>query len=235
MATDIKNSSLVTGLVSYWSFDGNSNDLHGSNNGTDNSITYGAGLIDDAAQTDNAADDITVADNASLDVTELGISFWIKTTHSGSNVNLLSRYDDATDRSFRIEMTTTGTVRGLVYLSDNTNSPTVATAASNNDSWTHIVFNAYVDGSDLDVEIYRNGTLAASDTAIGGSSVQQTASSLIMLGATGVVSGIGTAELDEAGYWNRRLTSTDVTDLYNGGSGIPYDAGTVFTPKVIMF
>jgi hypothetical protein len=31
--------------------------------------------------------------------------------------------------------------------------------------------------------------------------------------------------MDEVGLWNKYISTTEITDLYNSGTGIPYDAG----------
>ena len=44
--------------------------------------------------------------------------------------------------------------------------------------------------------------------------------------------------IDECGIWSRVLTAGEITDLYNSGAGLPYDAGggggggSTFTPKI---
>jgi len=42
--------------------------------------------------------------------------------------------------------------------------------------------------------------------------------------------------LDEVGIWDKALTSTEVSDLYNSGNGLPYEAAaaSTFIPRIMM-
>jgi len=56
----------LNNFISYWKFDGNSNDSVGSNNGTPTSITYSTGLIGQAAVFNGTTSKVVVPDAANL-------------------------------------------------------------------------------------------------------------------------------------------------------------------------
>src|ERR1051326_1866471 len=68
-------------LVSYWRFEGNSNDSKGSNNGSDTSITYssGNGNFGQGAGFNGSSSKIVITDNSSLHLlSAFTILGWIK-------------------------------------------------------------------------------------------------------------------------------------------------------------
>lgn len=48
------------------------------------------------------------------------------------------------------------------------------------------------------------------------------ANPLLRIGRINIVGGTSPYNLDECGFWNRSLTTTELTDLYNGGAGITF-------------
>jgi hypothetical protein len=83
--SDVKNSGLATGLVSYWELEessGTRNDSHGSNNLTDvNTVGVATGIQGDAADFVRANTEsltITDASQTGLDITgDMSLSFWM--------------------------------------------------------------------------------------------------------------------------------------------------------------
>lgn len=72
--------------------------------------------------------------------------------------------------------------------------------------------------------LYINGSLVTTGTL----PPSLSAGFPINLGANGDFSQALTGLLDEVGIWNRALTSTEVTALYNSGDGLPYPFGGVY-------
>ena len=85
-------------LTSYWSFDSNSNDGVGANNGTDTSMTYTAGKFSNAATFNGTTSKIVVADASSLKPTgEFTIGGWFKTSNTGALKSLFSSFAGLTN------------------------------------------------------------------------------------------------------------------------------------------
>lgn len=85
-------------------------------------------------------------------------------------------------------------------------------------TWNHLVFT--YNGSV--VSGYVNGSLVATTTSSGDGSSGIGTTLFIGAPSNSYYSGAydwSNAIIDEVGYWSKALTQTEVTDLYNGGSG----------------
>ncbi len=89
-----------------------------------------------------------------------------------------------------------------------------------NETWYHAVAVVNSTGTTL----YVNGTIVDTTThSINlGTTTDDNAFGVRDLGSGGGKDNFWQGEIDECGYWNRTLTSSEVTDLYNGGVGIQY-------------
>lgn len=245
MATDVKNdANLSTGLVSYWELEeasGTRVDSHGSNDLTDNNtVTQGTGKQGNCAdfEVDNTEYlSITNAAQTGLDRTgDFSFAFWWKpetitqnhgfwTTVNGNNNNYGVRALWNTNNDLILN------VRSASGSDNHTlNNNFVPTAGT----WYHIVFTfdssaaqakAYIDSTAQTTSTltYSNSTTGDGGARIGGATVSANAWDLDAL-------------IDEFGFWSKVLTQTEVNDLYNSGSGIPYEAAAAtFVPKIMMF
>jgi hypothetical protein len=218
--------ALDSNLISYWKLDANSNDSVNSNNGTDTSITYSAGKISNGADLNASSDKIAVATNANLEMAAQSWSFWIKTSDATSNVNVISRYEDATKRSFRsILNNTAGEISFAWYDTSNNNTALDNTSDINDGAWHHIVAVCDTDGSDLRTAIYVDSSQVGTTATHAGSttSIKTTGGASVAFGGGNGIDASGfVGMLDEIGLWSRALTSAEVTELYNAGAGKTY-------------
>ena len=87
-------------LVAYYSLNGNSIDSVNGYNGTDTNVTYVSGKIGKAASFNGTSAKVTIANNATLQITDnLTLCAWIKTESTGEqriiiNVMLMLTYMD---------------------------------------------------------------------------------------------------------------------------------------------
>lgn len=237
-ATDIANSSLATGLVSYWEMEETSGtrvDSHGSNDLTDNNtVLYAAGIQGNASDHEASLTEyLSIADAAQtgLDITgDITIVAWINRESDGSYA-LIGKSNfgqGASGRAYAILLDTVGGTAHLdVNISNGSSDVWKSTAATlNTGTWYHIgmVYTASA-GS---VQFYVNG--AAQGSALTGlpTSIGNDANPLVIGGAFDGASMSYKFDglIDEVGIWSRTLSSTEIGELYNSGSGIPYDAGT---------
>ena len=88
--------------------------------------------------------------------------------------------------------------------------------------WDHVV--ATYDGNLL--KIYFNGTLEGTSFTTGGDIAVDDNIDIHIgsrdTGFAGISKDPSGAKNDEIGVWNRALTQSDVTALYNGGAGLTY-------------
>jgi hypothetical protein len=87
-------------------------------------------------------------------------------------------------------------------------------------NWTHFVLS--YDGSTKVAKLYRDGTIYATALALTSAQLADTGQGFSIAFTPGWGFGSLSGKFDEVGLWNRPMTSGEVTDLYNGGSGLTY-------------
>jgi hypothetical protein len=205
------------GLVGYWPFNGNANDVSGNgNNGTNNGATLTAdrfGNSNSAYNFNGISNKIEVDDNAQFQFTTFSVSLWVNANSGFSLVNK-SDWSNGSLEAFNI-----GLGANLLNSSIKMNSNCLAGVGWNNittntgslyNNWKHIV--VVFDG--LNVRHFINGVLVNSqplvglmDTCFGGK---------LKFGAWWQNSpDYLNGKLDDIGIWNRALTQEEITNLYN--------------------
>ena len=219
----IAHCALTTDIVGYWKLDGNSNDATASDDdGTDTSITYSNanGIINNGAGFNGSSGKITLsASGFPTGNSARSVNLWFKPgTVSGSRQLFL--YGTATTgRKFGIARA--GNRILVVCYGFNAN---VASNSSLSAGTMYMVTVTF-DGSG-NIKYYLNGSTAGTATL---ATINTTADNgEIGHGWDGYFNG----SIDEVGIWDRELTSTEVTDLYNSGDGLQYPFTTA-TRRII--
>ena len=217
-------SPLLTGLYGAWNADGNTNDSFGTNNGTANGgLTYTAGKVNQAFNYNGTNSYINFTNKQALKINgAFTISVWLKPSNLSNSFGVVSQY----------LFEPGGGPRGFNFYVDN-GTPGIFyvrnTGAANGENhylgmgstiplnvWSHIVvifnpgvsFRYYLNGGLIRENYQYSGNVQYpydtnySDAYIGGSSY------------TGLLDGVT--------IWNRALTQSEVTELYNGGNGKQY-------------
>ena len=212
---------LWDGLQAYYTADNTPNDALGNYNLTAiNGANYGTGIINQGFNFDGVNDYYDAGNVLDFDgSTSFSFSFWVNPTTVG-NKNLIQKW--------------TGLNEGYIIflfgsklrfgLSNNisTNVLRVETTTSITTSMTHITI-TYDGSKDVSgVKIYINGisdTLTTLNNTLTGS-----ASTTANLEFGRIASAVGWYDgiLDEVGVWDKELTASEVTDLYNSGAGLQY-------------
>jgi hypothetical protein len=232
--------TLTTGLVGYWPFCGNANDATSNGN---NGTVSGASLTTDRFGNANSAynfngtsNKIEVNATTAFNVSQFTVSVWANTS-SPSVQNLVSKsnWSNANSETFG-----TGMDASSIWVTVKKNSNCVAGAGWNsfttpkpsnfNGNW-HLYTFSY-DGAFL--KIYLNGVLTNSlplsgpmDICNGGQLKMGTWWS----GDTKYFNG----KLDDIGFWNRPLTNSEVTQLYNQGQATySWSPGGETTPSITV-
>jgi len=227
--------ALTDSIVSYWklneSSDGSGavtrNDSWSTNHLTDNNTTpSGTGILGNCVDIELSNNEyLSIADNTSLSITgNISISCWVKLESAPSNDNraFVSKWNPTgNDRSYMFSYLDSG---GTKYLQFNqsyngTAEQTFVKAQTlNTGSWYFLVvtFNVstgvctfYVDGSSI-------GTDTQSALAIYNSNAAFVIGRMRTSDNTYQYDGL----IDEVGLWSKVLTSTEVTELWNGGAGL---------------
>lgn len=231
-AVDIKNdATLGTNLVSCWSMDESSTgagavsraDSKGSNTLTDNNtVASAAGKFSNGADFERSNSEyLSIADasQSGLDFTSsFSFAYWLK-PESVRQMNIMNKWvGTGNQRSYSHEVTPT-TIGFNVSPNGTTNAsmtpnPTHSLATS---TWAHIAI-SWNDSTDV-AAVFFNGSLISSSTLTSAGIFNSTSAFQLGKdqGTTAYLDGI----LDEFAIWSKAITTAEVVDLYNGGTGIP--------------
>lgn len=215
------SSPLLTGLVSYWKLDessGTAADSKGSNTGTvSGTVTQGASGKISTAYTFSGFSNtyLDCGTDASLRITSAGtISAWVYQTTSNPYPTVVGNDDFDTDRhGYNFFIRSDGTVS--LELASASASQSINGGTITNNAWHHIV--ATWDGTNAHIFIDGVDGGAVSQTV-----TPTTNTSSFKIGNASIGTYNFTGTIDEVGVWSRALTGSDVTSLYNSGSGKTY-------------
>jgi hypothetical protein len=224
------HATLTTGLIAYYSLNGNANDNSG--NGHNGSLVGGpisvGCRLDRGYLFNGTSRYINCGTSLAYETATVSVSLWAETAYTGTAEQSLAAKASATvahqqwmlrrnatskDISFNVQ------VGGTLYSANSLVIPDTG--------WRHYV--GTYDGNN--VKIYVDGNLKATTPIVG--SITTNASLPIYIAArvtgTGPYTGAATyynGAIDEVGIWDKALTQEEVTDLYNDYNGLPYSAIT---------
>jgi hypothetical protein len=206
----------TNGLVGYWPFNGNANDASGNgNNGTVNGATLTTdrfGKANSAYSFNGVSDFISVNPNTSY-CNGLSISLWCKLLESTRNQGvqfLVSKGQDTEKGHFHIGYNNSkisGRINGLSTL--GAIAPDMYPVPHN--SWINVVF-TYNNNVEV---LYIDGKLVHSQPLI---DIFENLATNIFIGRHKLINCcqyFTKGLLDDIGIWNRALSSSEVTSLYN--------------------
>jgi len=227
------NTPSTPGLVYYLKLDEVSGDSlvesRGSNTGTSIGTNSVVGKIGQSRNFNGASYIDSNVNLASILGGTASISFWIKTGISGSSI--FWQAPGITG----VESGSTNDVRygwidevGKIHV-DAGNGATAASANPINDnSWHHVVLTRNsVTGI---VQIYVDNSAPVSATSESGNKTTPISTLGRIVGSVGASRGYFIGALDEIGIWNKVLTASEVSALYNGGNGLSYSGLSIFPP-----
>jgi hypothetical protein len=209
-------SSLLTGLVSYWNLNepnGIRSDSAGTNNLTDNGgVGSTIGKQGNAADFDGTNYLSTALDGTTL--TAVSIALWFRaddiTTANLEGVLSWARTGRRTDDNpFIILQLDSGNFQ--VYVDQGYQ---FIVGSLTNNTWYHTVL--IYNGTDW--KLYLDGGLAGTYTGGIGTFIRNANTVYVGSGFNNQFPG----DIDEVGIWDRALAGSEITTLYNGGSGITY-------------
>lgn len=190
-------STLLNGLLSYWSLDGNFLDPAGSKNGTGNNVTFGSGKIGQAGVFSGSNSRVTFS---AVSVTNtFTISAWIYPTSDANSWQAIL-CQDTNNGLFR---------RGGGAI--NYYPAGLSTTGTPLNTWSHVV----VRNTAGSMRFFINGVMDSPNPTFNG-----TPNFVVMGDSNSSEYFVG--NIDEVGVWNRALTDSEITQLYNAGSGNAY-------------
>ena len=211
----------TNGLVGWWPFDGNANDLSGNGN---NGVVFGStpaidrfGVPNKAYSFDGFNDSISVLSNSSVQLTnsnELTFSFWFKVnSFNPFGGALISKYRNGQIMNSSIFISPVAP--NLIQIGGN-GSVAFQTFAFNPNIWNHVVV-AYNSAGNNSAKIYLNGSVLTTLINLPLNSVFN--STNLKFGSTSCPPNDPNCNfynglLDDVGTWNRALTDCEIQQLY---------------------
>jgi len=238
---------LNTNLVSYWKLDETTGtnvvDSVGIYNGTaqDTGLLGYTGIIDkcftsfsvSGTTTTNYVDHRIDVANFPRPVSAVTVSSWIYYNATDRTSTIVGAADGGAgnlEDTWRLDVDySTDKPQINIYVSSTLYTVT-APIAINTQEWYHVAFT--YNGSSL--KLYVNGEINGTDSTMSGD----------LDGGTGIAFSSESDEkyfrdgymysgkIDEVGIWNRSLSADEITQLYNGGTGITYTSS--FPPTITL-
>ena len=197
-------------LMAWYSFDTNVSDDHGTKDGVPIGVTHlTSGCVLSGCYSFDGNDYIDLTDNYNGVYDSFAISLWVK--YSSSNQMIL--WSGINNEGPEI-MQINGYLR-FIYTTGSGNNDLENTGTPNNGMWRHLV--AIYNGTHK--AIWIDGVLNAS-TATSGFGLTPATDTEIGKRPGDTIYYIG--QMDEVGFWNRSLTPTEISQLYNNGNGFSY-------------
>jgi hypothetical protein len=212
---------LLNGLISYWKLDeANASatlaDSVGTNNLGGATVQSIAGKINTANYWGDSAA-FAIADNASVRVSsDFTFSLWVSMGAIKNSSILAKAVGDFSFSTFDYIIQYNGTAFVLQAGGIAAIATTPAVTAG---IWYHLV--VWWDSTDSKARIRVNDSTTYASTGTG--TLTQTATPFFM-GCPSTIPFTGI--IDEVGFWKRKLTAAEMTQLFNGGSGWPFSSFT---------
>jgi MSHA biogenesis protein MshQ len=229
----------VTAPTAYWKLDESSGDAVDSVtslNAVNTSVTYASAKINNGATYSGSAYH-TISDNSAIKPSStFSLQMWLNITSTATSYQMfMAKGENAGDtRSYELrQFGTTSQIELQARTGGGSYMQARTTTAIGTGAWTHVVYTR----SGTTQKIYINGTsdtLASNVTQSG--TVDYSTDALWFGQRNGGLRYNGKA--DEIGIWNVELTSAEVTELYNSGSGLSYDnfnGAAGFVPKLVWY
>jgi hypothetical protein len=199
--------TLTTSLISYYKLD-DATDFFGSNNLTNNgSVTFVAGHVGNAASF-NATNFLNIVSASGLPsgAGAWSINLWLNHNSSESG-DRPTVFFGAVGGSGQIGIYRLGT-SGDLYLTDPPGTDVDSTKTVSNNTWHMLT--ATFDGTTIRTYVDNvAGATTAPTPNISGTKIE------IGRDGTNMMTGL----IDEVGIWSKKLSTTEITDLWNSGNG----------------
>ena len=223
-----------TNMISWWPGDGNANDIYSTNNGTlqGGATATNAGLVGQCFSFDGTNGYVQIPDSPVLRPTNLTVEAWVKFSSlnsaasnpghqyivfkqnsRGNQYNFegfglgKDRYPNVTNRAGDVLYFNVSSAAGVIYEVDS--SVIVQTGV-----WYHV---AGVRGTNF-IQLYVNGALQGQTSV---STPQDYGNYPLYFGTTGqpaFFDGKLAGQLDEVSIYNRALSASEITAIYNAGA-----------------
>ena len=219
------NSSIETNLISYWGMTNTTNThIPDISNGEVNITTVFAGgfplqvpgIIGNAQYKTDEGSDAILNVTTNIDLIRnmnrnFSIVFWVNMTYCDAGGNTQGMFSVEDGWALGFQGTGAGTECQLMFYDYSDVQGKTTNLNLSDGEWHQVGATVHTDGT---LKLYVDGILNTSDSVVGAINSNKRVGFF----------DFGGAELeyayDEVGFWNRTLTDSDITQLYNSGLGI---------------
>ncbi len=219
-------SSLLTGLYAVYKGESNANDSLGTYNGTaQGGLTYSGGKSGNAFTFNGTNAYVSLPNNMFNSFTgDFSFNMWVNLVNTGANQSLLScKIYDGTN-SYGVAVINFG--YNIIQICNGTASVVTLQEPSVNpySTWYMVTITRKASTG---TKIYYNGSLSASNSNTTNPVYHPSTATKCAIGALDYSTSFGGvyyylangSKIDELNVWNKELTATEVTTLYNTGTG----------------
>ena len=231
-ADAVGSSSLKTSLVAAYNGESNANDSFGTNNGTaQGGLTYGTGKIGNAFTFNGSNSYVSLPENSIRFTNSFSTSFWLKTTvnQTGGGGLISDYYWGSEDWGYIIRLRTDNKI-SVFWRKDSTFNSVVSSSALSLNQWNHV--SVVWDKVNTNWKIYINGVLDNQLTSVNASNITYAVGSNRT--NIGSINSYGpdclNGSMDSINFWNKTLTQSEITELYNSGNGAQYITDSFYKP-----
>ena len=218
-------ASLTTNLYAVYKAESNANDSLGNYNGTaQGGLTYSGGKSGNAFTFNGTTAYVSLPNNTfnSILSGDFSISLWVNVASTSSFQTLFSNFKSDGGGVYHGIILGINSNQFRFQIYNNTTEVLLQAGFTvTTNTWHNIVVTRkYSTGT----KIYINGTLITSNTNVTNPDIVALMYANIgaYINASGVPSGeymSNNSKIDELNAWNKELTATEVTELYNAGAG----------------
>lgn len=213
--------ALTDNIHTYWKFDessGNASDSVGSNTATNvNTTPFATAKINNGINLNGSWQYFTFNTCPQTGNGSFSISAWAKADTLGSANSIVNFGTALTNQAIVFDFRSSKLYADFYAATTVTGATTLSTG-----TWYFCVLT--FDGTNI--RLYLNGSLDATSANTSGNIVDGSGAIGRAFWAAGnYFDGL----IDEVGLWSRVLTPTEITELYNSGSGFQYPFGIAYT------
>jgi len=213
MSVGVSNysSSLLTGLKNYYQLNGQSSDAAGSASGTDTAIIYEAGKLGSCATFNGTTSGISFTPTTLY--TGLSWACWVKTTNAGTDLTHGGKNALFASASTYACLSVDNKKATYCHWVSGAFQSLQGVADINDGAWHFVAVTHSATTNAVTLYVDDSTPVTATMT------YDTTHTQFDRLGYSYSTYGRCAGSIDEAGCWNRALSSSEVSELRNGGYG----------------
>ena len=227
------SSSLKTSLFAAYNGESNANDSFGTNNGTAvGGLTYGTGKIGNAFSFNGTNAYVSLPNSSGqFNFTgDFSVSMWFKSSNLSTSRYAIGNYKSGGSNGYGWQLYYS-VVGGFAFDLRNGNNINQVrkTQTINTNTWYHVVA---VRKMGQIHKLYVNGVDVSAPQTDGNVNniAGYTANQPMDLGGLSDANAPALCDLDGVNMWNKALTQSEITELYNSGNGAQYIGDNFYKP-----